>query len=158
MVRAPEAVSITSLVQEIPAELREQMGKLPFKPLAPELALARTMKVPVMNRFQGETAPLQDDVIAKAAPALPFVRNTNGAGVAPFPQLTLEQYASLRATLWVWPEWSAEILRQYHVRDEGVHWVLNEHWSRQLAASPETRATFEKALADYTAWLRTQRG
>jgi hypothetical protein len=73
VVRAPEAVSITSLVQEIPAELREQMGKLPFKPPAPELAVARTMKVPVMNRYQGQTAPVRDNIIAKAGAAPPFV-------------------------------------------------------------------------------------
>ena len=29
---------------------------------------------------------------------------------------------------------------------------------RELAASPEARATFDKALAEYTAWLRTRRG
>jgi hypothetical protein len=28
----------------------------------------------------------------------------------------------------------------------------------ELAASPEVRATFEKALAEYTAWLRSRRG
>jgi hypothetical protein len=27
----------------------------------------------------------------------------------------------------------------------------------ELAASPEARATFDKLLAEYTAWLRTRR-
>jgi hypothetical protein len=36
--------------------------------------------------------------------------------------------------------------------------ALHAHWQNELAASPEARATFDKLLADYTAWLRTQRG
>ncbi len=56
---------------EVPAELREQMGGLPFKPRAPGTELARTMQVPVLNLNQGKTAPLGDDSIAKAVAAQP---------------------------------------------------------------------------------------
>jgi len=42
--------------------------------------------------------------------------------------------------------------------NEAARRALEEHWERELAASPEARATFDKALAEYTAWLRTQRG
>jgi hypothetical protein len=42
--------------------------------------------------------------------------------------------------------------------NEGARRALEEHWERELAASPEARATFDKALAEYTAWLRTRRG
>ena len=36
--------------------------------------------------------------------------------------------------------------------------ALDAHWQIELAASPEARATFDKRLADYTAWLHTQTG
>ena len=96
--------------------------------------------------------------LAKAVAALPFLGNTVGAALVPFPRLPLETYASLRAELLLWPERSAEILPRYHVMNEGARRALEEHWERELAASPEARATFDKALAEYTAWLRTRRG
>jgi hypothetical protein len=76
--------------------------------------------------------------------------------VVPFPRLSLEEYASLQAELSVSPERSAELLLRYHVLNEAAHAALDEHRQMQLAASAEARATFEKALAGYTAWLRTQ--
>jgi hypothetical protein len=133
------------------------MGRLPFKPLAPGAELARTMQVPVPNWQKGETTPLGDDSITKAVAALPFVGNTVGAALAPFPLLPLEAYASLRAELSLWPERAAEILPRYHVLNQAAHTALEEHWQRELAARPEARAAFGKLLAEYTAWLRTRR-
>jgi hypothetical protein len=75
----------------------------------------------------------------------------------PFPRLSLKGYASLRAELLVWPERSAEIRRRYHVMNEAARRALEEHWQVELAASPEARATFDKALAGYTAWLRARK-
>jgi hypothetical protein len=155
--RPAEDLKITSVALDIPAELREQMGRLPFKPRAPGTELAWTMQVPVLNQSQGRTAPLADDSIAKAVAALPFVGNTVGAAPVPVPRLPLETYASLRAELSLWPERLAEILPRYHVINEAARRTLEEHWERELAASPEARATFDKALAEYTAWLRTRR-
>jgi hypothetical protein len=157
VVRAPEELGITSLAVEVPAELRAQMGRLPFKPRAPGPELARTMQVPVHNPRRGETAPIGDDSIEKAVAALPFARSTVGAALVLFPRLSLERYASLRAELSIWPERSAEILRRYHVMNEAARRALEEHWENELAASPEARATFDKGLAEYTAWLCTRR-
>jgi hypothetical protein len=156
--RPPENLTTTAVVLEIPAELREQMGRLPFKPRAPGTELARTMQVPTLNPRQGETAPLGDDSIAKAVAVLPFAGNTVGAALVLFPRLSLEAYASLRAELSLWPERSAEILPRYHVMNEAACRALDEHWQIELAASPEARATFDKLLADYMVWLRTRRG
>jgi hypothetical protein len=64
---------------------------------------------------------------------------------------------SLRAELALWPSQSGEILRRYHVMNEAAHRALLEHWEAEFDASPEARATFEKDLASYTAWLRAQR-
>ena len=69
-----------------------------------------------------------------------------------------EAYASLRAELSLGPERSAEILPRYPMMNEAACRALNEHWQIELAASPEARATFDKLLADSTAWLRTRRG
>lgn len=149
--------TITTVV-EVPAELREQMGRLPFLQRAPGPELARTMQAAVPYWQKGKTAPLGDDAIPKADAALPFVKNTVGPALAPFPLLALEAYASLRAELSLWPERSAEILPRYHVINEAARTALEGHWQRALAASPEARATFDKALAEYTAWLRTRRG
>jgi len=155
--RPPEELTITRVALPIPAELLAQLGRLPFKPPTPGNELARTMKVPMHNPRKGETAPLGDDSIEKAVAALPFVRALGGAGVVSFPRLSIHQYASLRAELALWPERSGEILRRYHVANEAAHQALLEHWQAELAASPEARATFEKDLASYTAWLRAQR-
>jgi hypothetical protein len=123
------------------------------------VALRRgTMQVPVLNLRQGQTTPMGDDSIEKAVAALPFVGKTVGAGLVAFPRLSMEAYASLRAELLVWPERSAEILRRYRVVNEAARRVLDEHWTTELAASPEACATFDKVLAEYTAWLRTRSG
>jgi hypothetical protein len=151
-----EELKITAPALELPAELRGP--RLPFKPRAPGPELARTMQVPVPNWKKGETEPLGDDSVAKAVAALPFIGNTVGAGVVPFPRLSLEAYASLRAELLVWPERWAEILPRYHVMNAAARRALDEHWTMELAASPEARATFDRALAEYTAWLRSRRG
>ena len=156
-VRPVQDLTITSVALDIPPEIRELMGRLPFLPRAPGPELARTMKVPVHNPRQGQTAPLGDDSIEKAEAVLPFVGNTVGAALVPFPRLSLEQYASLRAELWVWPERRVEILPRYHVMNAAVRRALEEHWHFEFVASPEARATFDQLLADYTAWLRTQR-
>ena len=52
--RPVEDLTTTALVLELPAEVREQMGRLPFKPRAPGMELTRTMRVPVLNPRQGE--------------------------------------------------------------------------------------------------------
>ena len=156
--RPVEDLTTTALALELPAEVREQMGRLPFKPRAPGTELTRTMKVPVLNPRQGETVPLGDDSIAKAVAALPFAGNTVGPALVSYPRLSLQAYASLRAELSLWPERSAEILPRYHVMNEAARRALDEHWQIELAASPEARATFDKLLADSMAWLRTRRG
>ena len=145
-------------MHEIPAELRERLGRLPFKPLPPGIELTQTKQVPVLNPWKGETVGPGDDSITKAVAALPFAGDTGVAALLPFPRLSLEAYASLRAELSLWPERSAVILPRYHVMNEAAHRALNEHWHTELAASPEARATFDKLLADYMAWLRTERG
>jgi hypothetical protein len=152
----PAAIASTAMALELPAGVREQMAALPFKPPQPgKPGAARTQQVPVMPAPGfGETAAPGDDSIAKAVAALPFT-STVGAGVVPFPRLTLEQYASLHAELAVRPERSGETLLRYHVLHEAARGALDEHWRKQFADHPEARATFEGMLAQFTGWLRT---
>ena len=135
------------------------MATLPFKPAPPgQPAKVKTLQAPVMpRRGHGETLPVGDDAISKALAALPFAGNTVGAGIVPFPRLTLKEYTSLRADLAVRPERWVETLRTYHVLDEPARAALDEHWRKHFAAEPEARAAFEKDLAEFTAWLRTTR-
>ena len=106
---------------------------------------------------KGLTAPIGDDAIPKAAPLLPFGGSAVGAAIVPIPQLTLHEYASLRAELSVSPERTDAILREYRVMNPAVRGALEEHWRAELAASPEMRATFEQAFARYAEWLRSQK-
>jgi hypothetical protein len=85
---------------------------------------------------------------------MPFAENTVGAGVIPFPRLTLAQYTSLRAELEVRP--SDAILHMYYVLHEPALGALDAHWQKHFAERPEDRAVFERDLATFTAWLRTQ--
>ena len=146
-VEAPGPVR-TAMALELPPEVREQLGRLPFRPAAEVQAAgkvaARTLQVPVMRRGHGETAPIGDDSIAKAVAALPFAGSTAGAGVVAFPQLKLEEYASLRAELSVWPERAGEILRRYHVVNEAAQRALDEHWEGWFVRQPEARVVFER--------------
>jgi hypothetical protein len=157
--RATEGAVGTALVPDLPAEFWERLGRLPFRPASPEQATAeRTMKLPVMGRGQGETAPVRADSIAKAVAALPFAGNTVGSGIVLIPRLKMQEYASLRAELAVWPEWVREILLRYQVLSEASRRALEEDWAERLLANPGERAAFERAVGEYSAWLRGRRG
>jgi len=157
--RATEGAVDTGLAPDYPAEVWERLGRLPFRPASPEQPTAeRTMKLPVMGRGQGETAPVRADSIAKAVRALPFAGNTVGTAIVLIPGLTLPQYASLRAELAVWPERVEAILPRYHVVSEASRRALDEHWAERLLGNREERAAFERAVGEYSAWLRASRG
>jgi DNA-directed RNA polymerase specialized sigma24 family protein len=162
--RASEGPQNTAMALELPPEVRDKLGRLPFRPVKPGEpppghGVARTVQVPVYGRAPGMTAPLGDDAIARAVAALPFVKSTAGAesaaGAVSFPRLSLEQYASLRAELSARPEDTAEIMKRYHVLNEAAWAALEQHWEKVFAARPEERAAFEKAVGEFVAWLRS---
>jgi hypothetical protein len=160
-VRAPASVKSTAPLLDLPAEVREQLARLPFKPEAPGQApKVKTLQAAVMPRKgHGETAPIGDESIVKARAVLPFARSLAAAAVVPvaaFPELTLQQYASLRSELAVWPDRSGEILGRYGVRDEAARAALDEHWGRRMAGESEVRAAFVRLLTDFTVWLRSR--
>lgn len=149
--KLPELMSTSNAV-EIPDELRP--SPLPFVPPSPaQPRAAKTVQVPVKNLKFGNTLDIEQSFeVARAA--LPFLTNTVGEGIVPFPRLTLVQYASFRAELAVWPGSSSEILSKYLVLHEASRAALDEHWRKYLAERPAERATFEQKLGEYTAYLR----
>jgi hypothetical protein len=85
---------------------------------------------------------------------LPFVGNSVGTGLVAFPRLTLEQYASFRVELSLWPARSAQIHHRYKVANNAARAALGEHWKSHFEERPEARARFEEAFAEYMGWVR----
>jgi hypothetical protein len=77
--------------------------------------------------------------------------------VAVFPTLSLQEYASLRAELSVWPERAGEILVRYQVGSKAAQGALDAHWATRFGEEAGLRAAFERALGEFVGWLRTQR-
>jgi hypothetical protein len=149
---APSALAGTSLDLKLPP--LEARGKLPFvrpQDLLPTQRATRTRQSPVYRRpGLGETAPPGDDSISRALAALPFTQGPTGAAFT-LGGLTLEQYASFRAELAVWPAAEAQILERYRVWARAA---LDEQWQQHLAQNPERRAVFEKNLVRFTTYVR----
>jgi hypothetical protein len=56
------------------------------------------------------------------------------------------------------PERRGEILPKYHVPNEAARRALDEHWAERLAGNGEERTAFERAVGEFSAWLRASRG
>ncbi len=69
------------------------------------------------------------------------------------PNLTLEQYASLRVELETDPDRAAATLSRYGVAGDGRP-VLDAHWKARFAADPPLRMTFARTYANYLAWRK----
>jgi hypothetical protein len=143
------------------AEEWAKAGQLPFQPAPPRPPLpghgiGGTVQLPVMGVGTGNTEPLTD-VVNKVIAALPPHVATIDGCVVRFPQLTLVQYASLCATLAVWPEHAGVIMPRYRVETETARRALDAFWEAQFVAYPRERALFVGDLAAYTAWLRVSR-
>ncbi len=141
VVRAPDHLRGTAEALDLPASVREAMGRLPFTapaaaPPAPIAGAARTLQVRAMPSL-GETLPLDGDAIQKAVAAVPFTAATGGAGIVALPELTVKQYLSLRAELLLRPDQTGETLRRYGVPHEAARRALDDHRREWFAASAE---------------------
>jgi hypothetical protein len=109
---------------------------------------------------EGESAPEAGSTASLgmenpvAGLAIPFETEPS-SGTSP-PELTLEQYASLRASCDVEPTSKARIERQYGIRDAGQRQALDARWRAHLDAHPDENARFEQLLAQYRDWVRRQ--
>lgn len=72
-------------------------------------------------------------------------------------ELTLEQYASLRAELRCNPAARLSILTRYRIGHETGLQQLEEQWEQRLAAEPPLRPRLDELVARYEQWLRAQR-
>jgi hypothetical protein len=162
----PRPFSGTGEAVDLPAALREAMGKLPFRapaegaPPAPApapRAVAKTKQVPVMRDPLRETLGLASDVMQQAVrAAMPFAGGQGTEAVVYFPVLTVQRYVSLRMDLETRPAEAAATLVSYGVLSEASHRALDEHWRQQLER-PEVRAEAEVAATVYTTWLNAGR-
>ena len=167
VVRAPARMTGTAEAVELPAELREAMGRLPFKApvegaalagLGRGQAVAKTQPVQVMSG-PGDTLPVGDDAIEKAVAALPFVGDQGAAALLWFPALTVPQYVSLRMELQVRVAREGETQREgekrtlgrYGVPSEASRRALMAHWE-ELAGRPEVRGEIDAAVGVWVAW------
>ncbi len=90
------------------------------------------------------TVPTAEDV---AGPPLP-------PGV---PDLTLEQYASLRVDLEMAPDHAPATLARYGVPADGRA-ALDAHWKARFTADPPLRMMFAIRYAKYLAWVKSTYG
>ncbi|MFS8067980.1 MAG: hypothetical protein ACMG6S_16625, partial [Byssovorax sp.] len=101
-----------------------------------------------------------------AKPALPFpgadrpkatIPAASAVQVGNFPQLSVEQYASLHVELAALPGRSTEVLDRYRITEEQRH-RLDAHWTARMATEPALRQAWEGACAAYKAWLARSKG
>jgi hypothetical protein len=111
----------------------------------------------------GSTAPLPN--VQKIIAALPFRGAPRSTAPAPAanavsaqpPDLTLEQWASLRAELTTTPNRKAEIYRRYFVKSDAALEAANASWAARFAADPALAGRFDDYLRQYLAWLAQRR-
>ncbi len=103
-----------------------------------------------------ETSKLGDESLRAAV--APFLGNTVGQGVVPFPRMKLSTYASLRAELTVVAAGKPrdDLLASYYVSEASLR-ALEAHWAQRLAQDAEERAEYEVRLARYTHYVCEER-
>jgi hypothetical protein len=115
--------------------------------------------------FARPRAPAKPAEAAAAAPSTAPARTAMGAPDPPaakepdWPQLTLEQHASLAAELAAFPAHAADVLRRYRVTPE-IKRSLDGRYHELATANPEIRAAWSRAYETYSRWLlsRSKRG
>jgi hypothetical protein len=157
--RAPAELAGTA---EFPEGILAAAKALPFvrpEEIPPHQRATRTLQSEEEARAGlGGTFPLGDDSMQRALALLPFKGSPVVLGVVSFPDMTVHAYASFRAELAVRPERTEAILFRYHVPSRASREALDAHWQARFAAEPETFAEFERALAQFTEYVRLAQG
>jgi len=87
-------------------------------------------------------------------PALPFAGEPVPIPATGTPELTMEQYASLRAERELAePAALAALDRRYGLTDADAARVLDEIWDQRLTANAKERQRFDDLLAHFAEWL-----
>ncbi|MBI4956355.1 MAG: hypothetical protein HY908_30340 [Myxococcales bacterium] len=134
-------VGARSLRKEL-AELAASGGRPAVEPAAPPVGAASVEAPP-----------------AAAAPRAPESRvpEKAAATASPFPELTLEQFASLCATCEVHPDRVTEVEQRFGVRTAEARRALDAHWVERMRADASLHRGFYARFHEYRAWLETQR-
>jgi hypothetical protein len=96
--------------------------------------------------------------------ALPFPMAAAAIPAVPAPSpdappvLTLEQYASLCATLVTFPAEKTATLARYGILTDEAAAALRERWRGQFDGDPPTLARWRALFGEYSAWLCTPAG
>jgi hypothetical protein len=90
---------------------------------------------------------VQGEVISPLA-GLPFSK------AKATPELSLEQYASMRATCTVYPDLTQATYTRYGVADATVRKAVSSDWQKRLANDKALRARYDELVAQYSDWLR----
>ena len=144
---------------------------LPFNPnaaptLSAQPSAARAPFVPEGMRSFTSVHGTQLADGGSGKPALPFpgadrseatIPARGAAPVGNFPQLSVEQYASLHVELAALPGRSTEVLDRYRITEDQRR-RLDAHWTARMAADPALRQAWDGACAAYKAWLARSKG
>jgi hypothetical protein len=76
---------------------------------------------------------------------------------AGLPDLTIEQYASLRVELEMEPDRVPATLTRYGVPADGRD-TLDAHWKARFKEDPVLHMTFARRYAEYIAWFKANGG
>lgn len=134
---------------------------LPMAHTGPPASVASTLPVgsvlplPAVMPF-AETPTSPAEAFDRARTAGIAVGSAELALPAGVPDLTIHQYASLRAELQASPEHAATILSRYGVAPS-VCAALVEYWRSRLMADPTSSNAFTTAYTAYVAWLEKNR-
>ena len=125
----------------------------PAKPKdANELGSTVDMRSPLAH-----AAPAaRPDVPARPTFGTPPAVATQPAAAASFPELTIEQYASLCVELHIGPERMAQTLARYGITPE-ARLALDAHWRIRFETDHALRTAFGKAYSVYRAWVEGQK-
>ena len=122
--------------------------------LAPVLQEAETtmvgLLIPAPRSSESGTPPLDD--------SLPFRRSLTASPEPPpdpMPELTLEAYASLRASCSAFPGRRRDVLSRYGVFDSLMEARLDEVWRVQFQGTPPDAERYAELFAHYREWFET---
>ncbi len=141
-----------ALVMPIPRQA------LPFGD-KPALDLSKPSPPRPMPEVQGDTLPLQVNMMEMALPFMKNQRGGSGTKTAPpnAPAMTLDAYASLCAELLAQPARRPDVLQRYQIADETALNELHAFWQKQFAKEPRLHAEWQSKCEAFRDWLTHKR-
>lgn len=160
VVTPPRELVATAMAFELPTAFRN--GSLPFKKTDTPSSLATSTEPKHPPTAPGGDAQRLGgtqtvDAAALLQAALPFGGTPSPQPRLPeFPRMPLPNYASLHAELAAFPQRAPEIRSKYGIANETVQAALNRDWQARFDAYPETKAEWQRLVAQWQAWLAGQ--